>query len=216
MKEYTPPKYEADAFNCPFCHAYAHQFWYNMYKGISALVYDIFGGYYRVSQCKRCEKYAIWNSQGNMVDPLVSSAPIPNSDMPDAVKELYEEARQVQLFSPRASAALLRVALEKLTEHLGQTVGDLNIRIKNLKAQGLNERIIKSLDTVRINANEGGSHAGQIDLTGKDNREVVNKLFFLMNIIVEKTISEPQLIDEQFNQLPDDKKDGIKQRDKDD
>lgn len=48
--------------------------------------------------------------------------------------------------------------------------------------------VIKSLDTVRIVGNEGGAHEGQIDLTGKDNQEIVNTLFWLVNFIVEKPL----------------------------
>lgn len=116
--------------------------------------------------------------------------------------------------SSSAAAALLRVALEKLTEELGQTEGNLNTRIKNLKNQGLPEKVIHSLDIVRITANEGGAHSGQIDLTGKDGPEIVLRLFWLVNFIVEKTISEPEQIKKWRNNLPEDKKQGIKNRGK--
>jgi len=53
-----------------------------------------------------------------MIRPNVSNAPLPHEDMPDDVKEIYEEARQVSVFSQRAAAALLRVSLEKLTAFL--------------------------------------------------------------------------------------------------
>jgi len=53
-----------------------------------------------------------------MIHPRKLTAPIPHSDMPDDVKEIYEEARNISDISPRAAAALLRVALEKLTFHL--------------------------------------------------------------------------------------------------
>ncbi|MBB1578956.1 MAG: DUF4145 domain-containing protein [candidate division SR1 bacterium] len=138
---------------------------------------------------------------------------MPYLDMPDAVKELYNEAREIAGKSPRAAAALLRVALEKLTEELGETTGNLNTRIRNLQKQGLSEKVIKSLDILRITANEGGSHAGQIDLTGADNSDVVIKLFKLLNFIVEKTITENNEIDELFDLLPEDKKKGIENRD---
>ena len=102
---------------------------------------------------------------------------------------------------PRAAAALLRVSLERLTEELGQTQGNLNTRIKKLKEKGLPELIINSLDIVRITANEGGAHAGQIDLTGKDGPEIVSKLFGLVNFIIEKTISDPKQIQKMHQNL---------------
>jgi hypothetical protein len=67
---------------------------------------------------------------------------------------------------------------------------------------------------VRIFANEGGSHVGEIDLSGEDNEEIVNKLFKLTNFIVEKTITENREIDEIYSMIPEDKRDGIKNRNK--
>ena len=153
---------------------------------------------------------SLWRDE-EMIFPLVSTAP--PQDMPESVQEIYEEARQIQQFSPRATAALLRVALEKLTEHLGEETGKLNTRIENLKKKGLPQKVIDSLHIVRINCNEGGSHAGQIDLTGDDNSNIVDKLFFLINFIVEKTITEPAKIGNMFENLPKDKKQGIADRD---
>ena len=133
--------------------------------------------------------------------------------MPEDVRKIYEEARDIAGVSARAAAALLRVALEKLTIYLGEKEGNLNTRIKNLKAKGLPEDVIKCLDIVRINANEGGSHSGQIDLENKDNDQIVDILFRLVNFIVEKTISDKKQIDEMFQALPENKKQGIKNRD---
>lgn len=138
---------------------------------------------------------------------------MPHLDMPDTVKELYNEAREIAWKSPRAAAALLRVALEKLTEELWETEWNLNTRIWKLQKQWLPEKVIKSLDILRITANEWGSHAGQIDLTWADNFAIVTKLFRLLNFIVEKTITENKEIDKMFDDLPEDKKKGIENRD---
>ncbi len=148
-----------------------------------------------------------------MIYPQKTTAPFANTDMPDDVKELYEEARRIATLSPRATAALLRVALERLTEHLGEKKGSLNTRIKNLKKQGLPEKVIQSADIIRVIANEGGSHAGTIDLTNKDNTETIHTLFFLINFIVEQVITVPKRIDAIHDKLPEDKKQGIENRD---
>ena len=126
----------------------------------------------------------------------------------------YNEAREISVSSPRAAAALLRLAAKKLCEELGEDGPNLNRAIGNLSKKGLPESIIKSLDTVRIVGNEGGAHEGQIDLTGEDNREIVDKLFKLVNFIVEKTITEPKEIKDIFASLPDDKRQGVENRDK--
>jgi hypothetical protein len=171
--------------------------------------------------CVRCKKCSLWKYKWSnhfydtsMIYPQKLTAPIADDDMPDGVKELYNEARAISALSPRAAAALLRVSLEKLTEHLGENTGDLNTRIGNLKKQGLPAKVIQSLDIVRITANEGASHAGEIDLTGKDNSEIVSRLFKLVNFIVEKTITDSKEIENMFCALPENKREGIKNRDK--
>lgn len=212
-KDYKQPQFAEKNFNCPHCNVLAYQNW----KKCHHHYYDRKSYYYEVenllfSSCQNCEQISIWYKQ-KMIYPKIVTAPLPNEDMPESVKEIYEEARDISKDSPRAAAALLRVALEKLTEHLGEKKGNLNRRIGNLKKRGLDEAVIKSLDIVRITSNEGGSHAGQIDLTGKDNEEIVDRLFWLVNYIIEKTITEPKEIESQFNQLPKEKKDGIQNRD---
>ena len=212
--DYVPPSFGKKAFHCPFCNVYAHQEWRSAIYSRDFFIADEYGGHYRISKCHSCQNNAIWNSREKMIYPLISSAPKPSKDMPNDVKEVYEEARQVSVYSPRAAAALLRVALEKLTAHLGETTGNLNTRIGKLKAKGLPDKVIDSLDIVRISANEGGSHAGTIDLTGEDNQKIVNKLFSLVNFIVERTITDINVVNEMFDQLPEAKKEGIKNRDK--
>ena len=97
---------------------------------------------------------------------------------------------------------------------MGQTEGNLNTRIGKLKSKGVTDDIIKALDVVRVFANEGGSHVGAIDLTGEDNSSIVNKLFILVNIITLNTITNPNLIKELHDDMPENKKQGIKDRDK--
>ncbi len=214
------PSFESKSFYCPLCDVFAHQSCkeLNSYQskggGITrVLPHDTknLRGVY-ISICASCELFSIWFEE-KMVYPKKLTVPLAHRDMSAPVKELYEEARQISNDSPRAAAALLRVTLEKLTEELGEKEGNLNTRIGNLHKRGLAQEIINSLDIVRISANEGGSHAGQIDLTGEDGAEIVNTLFWLVNIIVEKTISEPKEIEENFSKLPQSKKDGVKNRD---
>lgn len=44
-----------------------------------------------------------------------------NADMPEAVKALYNEAAIIYNKSPRAACALLRLAVERLCNELGET-----------------------------------------------------------------------------------------------
>ena len=73
--------------------------------------------------------------------------------------------------------------------------------------------MIQSLDAVRIVGNEGGAHEGQIDLTGEDNKDLVNGLFRLVNFIVEKTITEPDEIKDMFSSLPENQRQAAERRD---
>ena len=201
-------------FICPHCNDSTQQNW-ELWKLRKSGNGDFFSEELRLltAECIICSGYSIW--RGNkMIYPLASFAPKPDNNMPEPVRELYEEASLVSIHSSRAAAALLRVALEKLTEHLGEPDGNLNKRIGNLQKKGLPDSVIKSLDIVRITANSGGAHAGIIDLTGADGADIVNRLFWLINYIVQKTITDPAEINKMFGDLPEVKRKGAEDRDK--
>ena len=212
QENYITPEFQKSAFNCPTCNAYAQQTWFNIFysdfRGFSVEIPTL-----KVSSCSHCRKFSFWINQ-QLVYPPQITAPHARKDMPKSVLEYYNEAREISAASPRAAAALLRIAAKKLCEHLKEPEPNLNRAIGNLSKKGLPERVIKSLDTVRIVGNEGGAHEGQIDLTGKDNKEIVDKLFWLINFIIEKTITEPQEVEGMFASLPEDKKQGVETRDK--
>lgn len=54
-----------------------------------------------------------------VVYPVFIPAPAPSKDMPDNIAKDFNEARAVFATSPRASAALLRLVIQKLCIHLG-------------------------------------------------------------------------------------------------
>ena len=210
---YTPPSFGSRAFHCPSCGTYAHQSWFDLGaipEGLSPINGKRIGS--MVSLCQHCMKYAYWIEK-KLVYPPQIIAPRAHSDMPAAMLEYYDEARAVSTISPRAAATLLRIAIKKLCEHLGEKEKNLYKAIGNLQQRGLPEAVVKSLDTVRITGNEGGAHEGQIDLTGKDNEKVVEKLFWLVNFIVEKAIAEPNEIDEMFQAMPEGPKAAAESRD---
>lgn len=132
--------------------------------------------------------------------------------MPAQIMSEYAEAAAILPGSPRGSAALLRLAVQKLLPLLGATKRDINHQIGELVEKGIiSARVQKALDTLRVIGNEA-VHPGTIDLT--DNVEVAMALFRLLNFIVDKAISEPKHADEMFALLPPDKLAGIAQRDK--
>src|SRR5690606_29908829 len=112
--------------------------------------------------------------------------------------------------SPRGAAALLRLSIQKLCAYLGQPGHNINSDIKALVALGLPPKVQEALDTVRVIGNNA-VHPGKIDL--KDDIDIVNMLFKLVNFIAQKMITEPKEIDEIYSSLPAEKIDGIRQRD---
>lgn len=77
--------------------------------------------------------------------------------------------------------------------------------------KGLPAALQKAFDSVRVIGN-AAVHPGIMDID--DNPDVVTSLFKLVNIIVEKMITEPKEIDAVFELLPDSRKAGIAARDK--
>jgi hypothetical protein len=134
--------------------------------------------------------------------------------MPDEVERDYEEARRVLGDSPRAAAALLRLAIQRLIEDeldaeggtLYQKIGDL------VERDRVSPRIQRALDAVRVIGNNS-VHPGKMDMD--DDRETANALFGLTNAIVEETLGRDSMIEGVYESLPEGALDGIEQRDGD-
>lgn len=162
-----------------------------------------------ISICMHCKKPSYWFNN-SMIYPNKVMAPLPNTDLPDDIKAVFEEARQISNLSPKGAAALLRLVIQKLCVYLGEPGKDLNKDIGSLVKKGLPDRIQKALDVVRVIGNES-VHPGQIDIS--DNPAATSKLFELVNMIADKMITEPKELDKLFDGLPDGKKEAIQKRD---
>ncbi len=162
----------------------------------------------RVAKCIHCGIETIW-LQEKMIFPSSSSAPLANSEMPENVRAIYEEASSIFSASPRAAAALLRLGLQILCEHLGGKGKNINDDIANLVLNGLPPIVQQSLDIVRVTGNDA-VHPGQIDV---DSAETVGTLFELINIIVEYMIAMPNKVSGIYKQLPAKKLEEIEKRD---
>jgi len=144
--------------------------------------------------------------------PNTSQAPPPNQNMPERAKELYSEARQIANDSPRGASALLRVCAEEICEHLDVEGESLYGMIGNLvKENRVPKKIQQALDSLRIVGNDS-AHSNAEIRTG-DNAEIAKKLFEFANLIVEYLITVPNETEEFFQGLPDNKLDGVEQRD---
>jgi uncharacterized protein with PIN domain len=145
-----------------------------------------------------------------MVHPLPANADVAHPKMPEPIKDLYEEARRLVAISPRSAAAVLRLCIEKLCQHLTGQHTDINTQIATLVQRGLPQRIQKALDAVRVIGNEA-VHPGTLDMS--DGETYVYPLFKLVNLIVENQIAEEEDIDELYALLPEGKRKGIEARD---
>ena len=201
---YTAPYLNGDAFNCPNCGAYANQDWSNHFHNRQVHIQSL-----RTAHCARCNDYSVW-WYGAMIYPATTPVEKPNSDLPTEVRRDYEEAAQIVQQSPRAAAALLRLAIQKLCAAVGGTGKNLNADIAKLVKNGLPVKVQQMLDTVRVIGNHA-VHPGEINLD--DQPQTAEALFRLVNIIAEKMITEPKEIDALYGSLPEKEKEQIAKRD---
>lgn len=207
---YTAPSFKIEAFHCPYCGAFAKQSWASLFHTFaSGNPFQTPSGGLSLSLCTHCKAVAIWNRHV-MVMPEASTGPPAHPDLPELLIVDYEEARAVLSRSPRSSAALLRLVLQKLCKELGEKGDNINADIASMVKKGLPAEVQQALDIVRVIGNEQ-VHPGDIDI--RDNPELAVELFKLINFIVEDRITRPRTIREIYGALPPDKLRGIQNRD---
>lgn len=162
-----------------------------------------------LSECYNCDKSSIW-IYDRLIYPSAGHAPPANPDMPDDIRRDYDEASAILELSPRGAAALIRLGIQKLCKELGQRGENINQDIAELVAGGLDIRLQQALDVVRVVGNNA-VHPGQIDL--RDDRATAEMLFKLLNLIIDKLVSEPKHITEIYGSLPQAALDAIAKRD---
>ena len=214
MTKYIAPKQDLNAFTCPHCLTIAqmdtrHHRYDEDFGGASDEGGYIYYNQLHIKRCQICGKKIIWIDDKYIYPEIVALEP--NVDMPESVKKLYNEAGLIYNKSPRSACALLRLAIERLCNELGET-GKINDMIGNLVKKGLRVDVQKALDTVRVIGNNA-VHPGQIafDVDDKTTAEMLMKL---LNIITERMITEPKEIDNIFEALPETVKQSIEKRDK--
>lgn len=204
---YTPVKYKKSSFNCPHCKAFADMRWDDSYEGYRSQ--NKIAGL-TSAHCHHCGKYSLWIAD-EIIFPLEIMVDGPNKDLPQEIQEDYLEAANILNNSSRGSAALLRLSIEKLVDHLKAEGKDLNEKIGYLVTKGLSSKIQKALDVVRVVGNNA-VHPGQIDLM--DDIDIARNLFRLVNIISEEMITKPNEVNDIFEELvPEKQKNGITRRD---
>jgi hypothetical protein len=161
-----------------------------------------------VSECYSCGAMAIWHHD-TIIYPHQRYEVEANPDLPDDIREDFDEARAILDLSPRGAAALLRLCVQKLCIYLGKPGKNIDDDIASLVEDGLNLRVQEALDVVRVIGNEA-VHPGQMDL--KDDRDTAASLFDLVNRIAYDTISHPNELAAIYGKLPPAKRDAIAKR----
>lgn len=204
---YEQPVFEKTSFNCPFCNAFANQFWRDGYYYSGGSTKEI--KLLKISICYHCDRYSVWIDE-KMIYPDFQGVEPPNEDLNEDIKSDYLEAATILHKSPRGAAALLRLALQKLCMQLSEKGQNLNTDIGNLVKNGLPIKVQQSLDALRVIGNEA-VHPGQLDL--KDDAETASALFKLVNFIAEKMITELKEIEALYEKIPEEQKKQITERD---
>lgn len=166
--------------------------------------------------CTVCSKHGFWSY--SLVDEAFQlkyptpDVVDPEENMPEDVKELYEEASACFPYSKKASSALLRIAIELyLKTHMGLNEKSLNKMIGQLKNDSrIPDYLHQGLDILRYYGNEG-AHPGTINLNDKENEVLF--LFKLINQIISVTITEPENIKDLYSDLPPNYLESIQKRD---
>lgn len=161
--------------------------------------------------CFGCGDQTVWLDD-SLVQPL-GEGPVAHAELPGAVKREYDEARSIAAQSPRAAAALLRLAVDKLTADLdgGKYAKlDINKRIGAMVKDGLDSSIQQMLDAARVIGNNA-VHPGQLDLNA--DTTLIDSLFWLINEICDEMVSKPKRLQAIVAKLPRSSLDQIAQRD---
>lgn len=209
MIPYTPPKFDAKAFNCPHCNAYANQDWQEIFFNSKIKGGNNHFGTLKRAECPNCNEYSIWHSE-KIIYPESTGVPLPNPDLQDDIKEDYLEAASILNKSPRGTTALLRLCIQKLCQQLGEKGENINNDIRSLVKKGLPPLVQQSLDYVRVIGNNA-VHPGQIDL--KDDRETALKLFECINLVAQIMITRPKDVQKLYASLPQSTIEAINKRD---
>ena len=213
MDKYISPGNQKSAFTCPHCNAVSQMMFFNVVwnkedTSLRTSGYEK-GAFMDVAVCQNCNELIIWIDNNFIYPEIIATEP--NEDMPDSVKTLYNEASLIYNKSPRAACALLRLAVERLCNELGEQ-GSIDTMIGSLVKKGLPPMIQRALDIVRVIGNKA-VHPGQISFD-VDDKTTAETLMKLLNIITERLISEPKEINSIFEALPQTTKESIEKRDK--
>jgi hypothetical protein len=204
--KYYPPTYQQSKFHCIICGVFAKQQWFGLKINAPA---DWIRTDFEASLCAHCGKWSFWYA-GKLIVPPEAPVEPAHPDLPQDCAAEYVEAREIFAKSPRASAALLRLCIQKLMPHLGESGKNINDDIKSLVSKGLPVLVQQALDYCRVVGNNA-VHPGEIDLN--DTPEIAQRLFEMINFVVEDRITRPKEIEALYAKLPAASREAIEKRD---
>lgn len=217
MSKHIAPTLKVASFHCPLCGVLAEQTWSDFVRS-SYVEQKAHGAKERheyslpnisTAKCSHCGQISIWLTD-KMVYPTSGTVDHANSDLPDDIQALYNEARDIVNRSPRGAAALLRLGLQKLCGHLGEKGKNINDDIESLVKKGLPIPVQQALDIIRVTGNHA-VHPGTINF--EDQAENAYALFGLTNFICNHFITSPKQVAAFYSKLPDKDKQNIAKRD---
>ena len=198
------PEERASSFACPLCGVVAWQEWDELYCSIT------FERNPQLCRCEACRGLSLWFN-GSMIIPATGSVRAPSADLPKEVQDTYNEARSVVAHSPRAAAALLRLAIEQLCVHLNGEGLTLDKHVARLVSGGLHNQTADMFDAVRL---VGNNAIHPVDRIGpQENPEIVKTLFWLVNEIADEVITKPKQREEATAWIPPEERERMAKRD---
>ena len=163
-----------------------------------------------IHRCNCCGRKILWIDDNYIYPDIIPEEP--NQDMPLSVKSLYKEAALISNKSPRAACALLRLAIDRLCNELGETDSSIDKNIAALVKRGVPKYVQQALDVVRVVGNKA-VHPGVIAFD-VDDKATAMMLMHLINVIVDSVVMEPSKIDGFYQNLPETIRKAIADRDK--
>ena len=216
MSKHIKPTFASTSFHCPFCGVLSRQQWSTSIQCYyteklpngSTVTNSYILKNTATAKCNHCENVSFWKGE-KMIYPTNGTVEQPNDDLPDDIKSLYREAGDILVMSPRGAAALLRLGLQKLCEHLGEGGKNINADIESLVRKGLPITVQQALDIIRVTGNHA-VHPGTINFD--DEPENAYALFGFTNFICNHFITNPKIVAEFYGKLPEKDRQNISRR----
>ena len=214
------PVFGKSSYACPFCHVVAHYKVQVLSHMVGSVVVDSYNNTeptydateFVSSLCPECRQSHIWKKyysdetlkhipniadHAKIIYPRSKFGPEPMEYMPETIKKIFEETREVYEISPRSAFILLRIALELLCDHLGTKKDTLDQKIEELL---ITKQIDKSMKNISDIIRKIGNKYAHSDIP-KEFTDTKTIQFMLegINHIVNKTIKQPEEIKNMMN-----------------